>query len=86
MFGSFAKKNSVDGARTISPRSPTSCRWDISCRVTYQVRVCFGSWKVYPFDWWITPLAGLSRYLAAPDIGKLYACRCAARDSSPTGR
>jgi hypothetical protein len=45
----------------------------ISCRVTYQVRVCFGSWKVYPFDWWITPLAGLSRYLAAPDVGRLYA-------------
>jgi hypothetical protein len=45
----------------------------LSCRVTYQVRVCFGSWKVYPFDWWITPLAGLSRYLAAPDVGKLYA-------------
>ncbi len=44
----------------------------INCRVTYQVRVCFGSWKVYPFDWWITPLAGLTRYLAAPDVPKLY--------------
>ncbi len=44
----------------------------ISCRVTYQVRVCFHSWKVYPFDWWISPLAGLSRYLAAPDVAKLY--------------
>ena len=44
----------------------------ISCRVTYQVRVCFRSWKVYPFDWWISPLAGLSRYLAAPAVGKLY--------------
>jgi hypothetical protein len=44
----------------------------LSCRVTYQVRVCFRSWKVYPFDWWITPLDGLSRYLAEPEIGRLY--------------
>lgn len=44
----------------------------LSCRVTRQVRVCFGSWKVYPFDWWLTPLDGLTRYLAEPDVGRLY--------------
>ena len=45
----------------------------ISCRLTYQVRVCFGSWQAYPFDWWFTPLDGLTRYLAELDIHKLYA-------------
>lgn len=45
----------------------------VSCRVTCQVRLCFDSWKIYPFDWWITPLDGLVRYLAAPAAARLYA-------------
>jgi hypothetical protein len=45
----------------------------VSCRVTCQVRLSFDSWKIYPFDWWITPLDGLIRYLADPDVARLYA-------------
>jgi hypothetical protein len=72
MFGPFAKKNCIDSEGDLPPFTHV-VPLGISCRVTYQVRVCFRSWKVYPFDWWITPLAGLTRYLAEPDISKLYA-------------
>lgn len=44
-----------------------------NCRLAYQVRTYFATWKVYPFDWWISPLDGLRRYLADPDPGRLFA-------------
>ncbi len=44
----------------------------LSCRVTYQVRRYFRSASAYPFDWWISPLAGLASYLADPDPERIY--------------
>ncbi len=44
----------------------------LSCRVTYQVRVFFGSEVAYPFDWTMTPLEGLARYLAVLDPDRIY--------------
>jgi len=45
----------------------------LSCRVTYQVRAYFGTGIAYPFDWWISPLAGLTEYLADLDPRRIYA-------------
>ncbi len=45
----------------------------LSCRVTYQVRLYFGSATAYPFDWWLSPLDGLTRYLADPHPDRIYA-------------
>lgn len=44
----------------------------LSCRVTYQARTYFGSTTAFPFDWWLTPMAGLTQYLADPDPDRLY--------------
>lgn len=44
-----------------------------SCRVTYQMRTRFRSATPFPFDWWITPLDGLARYLADPDPNRIFA-------------
>jgi hypothetical protein len=44
----------------------------VSCRVTYQVRTFFGTTEAYPFDWWISSLDGLARYLERPDPGRIY--------------
>jgi hypothetical protein len=44
----------------------------LSCRVTHQARTCFGLGAAYPFDWWISPLAGLTRYLAVLDPLQIY--------------
>lgn len=44
----------------------------LSCRVTHQVRRYFGIGIAYPFDWWMSPLPGLARYLANPDPERIY--------------
>jgi len=44
----------------------------LSCRVTYQVRRYFGVGAAYPFDWWISPLAGLARYLRVLEPSRIY--------------
>lgn len=44
----------------------------LSCRLTHQVRRFFGTGIAYPFDWWISPLPGLARYLADPDPERIY--------------
>ena len=44
----------------------------LSCRVSYQVRTYFGSTTAYPFDWWLTPIDGLTRYLSDPDPDRVY--------------
>jgi hypothetical protein len=44
----------------------------LSCRVTYQARVFFGSEVAFPFDWMLTPLEGLARYLAVLDPDRIY--------------
>ena len=44
----------------------------LSCRVSYQVRTYFGSMIAYPFDWWLTPIDGLTRYLADPDPDRVF--------------
>jgi hypothetical protein len=44
----------------------------LSCRVSHQVRANFGSMIAYPFDWWITPIDGLTRYLSDPDPDRVY--------------
>lgn len=48
----------------------------VSCRVTHQVRVFFGTGIAYPFDWWISPVAGLTRYLVNPDPAQVYGEGC----------
>lgn len=44
----------------------------LSCRVTYQVRRYFGIGVAYPFDWWLSPLDGLTRYLGVLDPRRIY--------------
>lgn len=48
----------------------------VSCRVTHQVRLCFGSATAWPFDWWITPLGALIRYLGDPAPERIYSDGC----------
>jgi hypothetical protein len=36
------------------------------------VRAYFGSKEAYPFDWWLTPIDGLTRYLSDPDPDRVY--------------
>lgn len=48
----------------------------LSCRVTHQVRTYFGIGIAFPFDWWISPLSGLTRYLADPDPERVYGPGC----------
>jgi hypothetical protein len=47
-----------------------------SCRVTHQARTYFGSVESYPFDWWISPLDGIARYLEDPDPALIFADGC----------
>lgn len=44
----------------------------LSCRVAYQVRLFFGSEIAFPFDWTLTPLEGLVRYLDVLDPDRIY--------------
>lgn len=56
-----------------SPSRPTHVvPIGLSCRVSYQVRAYFESTKAYPFDWWLTPIDGLTRYLSDPDPDRVY--------------
>ncbi len=56
-----------------SPSRPTHVvPLGVSCRVSYQVRANFGSTTAYPFDWWGTPIDGLTRYLSDPDPDRVY--------------
>lgn len=48
----------------------------VSCRVTHQIRRCFGVGVAYPFDWWISPLSGLVRYLEDPEPARIYSPAC----------
>jgi hypothetical protein len=48
----------------------------VSCRVTHQIRRCFGVGVAYPFDWWISPLSGLVRYLEDPEPARIYSPGC----------
>ncbi len=43
------------------------------CRVAYNARMTFGFSRAFPFDWWVTPLSSLIRFLEDPDVEKLYA-------------
>jgi hypothetical protein len=42
------------------------------CRVAYNLRRAFGFEMAYPFDWWVTPLRGLSAFLHDPSVSRLY--------------
>jgi hypothetical protein len=56
-----------------SPSRPTHVvPIGLSCRVSYQVRAYFGSTTAYPFDWWRTPIDGLTRYLSDPNPDRVY--------------
>ena len=56
-----------------SPSRPTHVvPLGCSCRVSYQARAYFGSKEAYPFDWWLTPIDGLTRYLSDPDPDRVY--------------
>jgi hypothetical protein len=56
-----------------SPSRPTHVvPLGLSCRVSHQARAYFGSKIAYPFDWWLTPIDGLTSYLADPDPDRIY--------------
>ena len=42
------------------------------CRTTQRLRDHFGFKTAFPFDWWITPLAGGAQFLADWDVERLY--------------
>ena len=42
------------------------------CRTTQRLREHFGFKTAFPFDWWITPLAGGARFLRDWDADRLY--------------
>jgi hypothetical protein len=42
------------------------------CRVSYNLRRTFGFARAFPFDWWVTPLPALARFLGDPDAKRLY--------------
>jgi hypothetical protein len=44
----------------------------LSCRVTYQARTYFRAGVSHPFDWWITPVEGLARYISLFDPDRIY--------------
>ncbi len=44
----------------------------LSCRVTYQVRTYFRTRTSHPFDWWVTSLDGIARYLSVLDPDRIY--------------
>lgn len=43
-----------------------------NCRVSYQLRRHLGTDAAWPFDWWIAPIQGTTRYLAELDPARLY--------------
>lgn len=56
-----------------SPKRPTHViPLGLSCRVAYQVRTYFASQTAHPFDWWVTPLDGLTSYLSDPDPDRVF--------------
>ena len=44
----------------------------LSCRVTHQARTYFRAVAAYPFDWWISSLDGIVRYLDNPDPDRIF--------------
>jgi hypothetical protein len=44
----------------------------MSCRVTYQLRTYFRSDAAYPFDWWISSMGGITRYLKNPNPQRIF--------------
>jgi len=44
-----------------------------TCEVAYNLRRYYSFKSAYPFDWWITPVAGLLKFLSEPNIELLYA-------------
>ncbi len=42
------------------------------CRTTQRLREHFGFKTAFPFDWWITPLAGGANFLRDWDLDRLY--------------
>ncbi len=64
----LARRRRVPGAGRFTHVVPLG----LSCRVTYQVRRYFGVGVAYPFDWWISPLEGLTRYLTVLDPRRIY--------------
>ena len=42
------------------------------CRTTQRLRDHFGTSTAFPFDWWITPLAGGAAFLRDWDVERLY--------------
>jgi hypothetical protein len=58
--------------RAMSPGVTHVVPLGLSCRVTHQARTCFGVGEAFPFDWWISPLAGVTRYLDHLDCERVY--------------
>lgn len=48
----------------------------LSCRVTYQMRTYFRSDSAYPFDWWLSSMDGITRYLKDPDPDRIFSENC----------
>jgi len=44
----------------------------VDCRLAYNLRRTFGIAHAFPFDWWVTPLPSLLRFLAEPSTAKMY--------------
>ena len=42
------------------------------CRTSHRLREHFGYWTAFPFDWWITPIEGLTRFIHDWDVDRLY--------------
>jgi hypothetical protein len=43
-----------------------------NCRIAHNLRRVLDLKTAYPFDWWVSPLAGAIQFLNAPDLEKLY--------------
>jgi hypothetical protein len=63
-----------DGAKplAVEPEFTHVVALGVSCRVTYQLRTYFRSGISYPFDWWISPFDGLTRYVASLDPDRIF--------------
>lgn len=53
------------------------------CRLAYNLRATFGFELAQPFDWWVTPIAGLLSFLGNHSIDELYAPDCLRPVPSP---
>jgi hypothetical protein len=42
------------------------------CAVAYNLRRFYNFQSAFPFDWWISPLGGVLRFLHHPDVDSLY--------------